>query len=174
MIGLVNHKIICYIYIATETFILEEFGGFFFDPHKEMREIMEGNTHNTQSPGGDVHEKRYIPRWQVDNRVCYQFESGGNAHECRSKDLSCSGICLQTDQGMIPEQNVKLTIDLSDSVSVKVDGRILWSRPSLGWNLAGISFSNVDPEVQDLILDYAFEVKKEDVVKHWFKGWNEK
>lgn len=138
------------------------------------RQIMETNhPKDKNSPDGND-DKRYFPRWQVSNRVFYQLEKSGRSYECRSRDLNCAGACLLTDQGIAANQKVKLTIDLSDAVSVDVEGRTLWCRPVAGRNLTGIIFTNVKPEVQDSILDYAFEVKKEDVVKHWFKGWNGK
>ena len=38
-------------------------------------------------------------------------------------------------------------------------------------NIVGIDFCETSEEVKETILNYAFEVKRQDLVKHWFRGW---
>ncbi|MDP2654520.1 MAG: PilZ domain-containing protein [Candidatus Omnitrophota bacterium] len=121
-----------------------------------------------------VADKRYLPRWEVKNRINYQFEDDPRTYEAQSKDISCSGACLYT-QGSLPvHQKIKMKIFLADDVAVKLDGQILWSTNAQGKDLAGIIFSDVSQQAQELILKHAFEIKKEDMVKYWFEGWDKK
>ncbi len=116
-------------------------------------------------------DKRYFPRWQVNNRVFYKLDNDDDFRECQSRDLSCAGACLFTEEDIPTDRQVKLTIHLSSGTSVEVEGRILRSDPIEGGHLAGVAFTNIGQKSQDTILKYAFEIKKEDLVKHWFKGW---
>ena len=130
---------------------------------------------NTLGPGQDRSndDKRYIPRWEVDNRILLQAEDDDNVKECRSRDISCVGICLFTPQEISVNQKVRLTVYLSEATQIQVIGTILWTKKTADGNLVGIIFEDTKPETQDLILDYAFEIKREDLVKHWFQGWGE-
>ena len=51
---------------------------------------LEGNSNF--GPGEEVNinnsDKRYLPRWEVDNRIVCKIEEKPEAYECRSKDLS--------------------------------------------------------------------------------------
>lgn len=117
-------------------------------------------------------DHRYLPRWTVQNRILYKLENDNRTQECSSRDLSCSGACLLTPQSLPKNQNVKLTIFLTPDQKVDVEGKILWNKPYEGENLAGILFHNTSEKAQELILKHAFEIKKEALLQHWFKGWN--
>lgn len=120
----------------------------------------------------DKDEKRYFPRWEVNNRICYRLAPEHAVHECRSRDLNCCGACLLTNQSLSPDQKIKLTVYLEDDVAVHVEGIVLWSRSNHDHQfLVGVNFMETSKRIQDLILDHAFEIKKKDLVKHWFKGW---
>jgi len=117
-------------------------------------------------------DQRYIPRWEVSNRVLYHVQDEKSQGEARTRDLSCAGLCIRTDGDLLSDKKIELTIYLSQKRTIRVQGRILWTRKTSEGSLAGIIFDNIQPEDQDLILDYAFAVKKDDLVKHWFKGWD--
>jgi len=118
-------------------------------------------------------DKRYLPRWEVNNRILYKLESDPSLQECRSMDISCTGACLVTPDPLPAKQKVDLTVYLSETIAVKLQGQIVWQKQLNSGNLTGVLFTNTSPEVQELILDHAFEIKREDLVKHWFQGWNE-
>lgn len=117
-------------------------------------------------------EKRYLPRWDVNNRVLCRLQDQVDASECRSMDLSCAGACLVTRQPLPKNQKIKLTIYLTEAKPVEVEGHIVWSRVSGYGNLLGVNFDNTTLEIQETILQYAFEFKKKDLLDHWFEGWN--
>ncbi len=134
---------------------------------------MENTSPNTQSQSPEFTgpEKRYLPRWEVNNRVLCRYDENFDSLECRSMDLSCAGTCLVMRQQLKPDQKVKLTIYLTEAKAVEVEGHVAWSRVSGYGNLAGISFDDTTLDIQDTILKYAFEFKKKDLVQHWFEGW---
>ena len=122
-------------------------------------------------PSSRSSDHRYLPRWQVNNRIFYRLEKHTKAHECQSKDLSCMGACLATKESLDPNQKVQLTIYLTEDQPIEVNGHIVWNAKTSGENLAGVIFDNLSLKSQDMILKYAFEIKKEDLINHWFKGW---
>ena len=101
------------------------------------------------------------------------MENDTTLHEGRSLDISCAGACLATKGNLSSKQKVQLTIYLGEHTSVKLKGEIVWNKVYAAGHLAGVVFLNTSPEVQELILDHAFELRKNDLVKHWFKGWEE-
>lgn len=117
-------------------------------------------------------DQRYLPRWEVSNRVLYQLQNEYNLHQGQTRDLSCAGACIMAPVAL-EHQKIKLTVFLSAKSSVMLEGCVLWSRQSSADHAEiGIGFENASPEAQDLILQHAFEVKRETVVNHWFEGWN--
>ncbi len=116
-------------------------------------------------------DQRYFPRWEVDSRVIYKIDNDPMARETHTKDLNCSGVCIYVQEAIKPQQRLKLTIYLSGRKSVDVQGLVIWNNPLENQALVGICFSNTSQKAQDLILQHAFEIKKEDLTKHWFKGW---
>ena len=123
---------------------------------------------------GDHHaEQRYFPRWKINKRAQYQIEPNHEQKEARIVDLSCSGACLVSEEVLFPHQKLKLNIYLNDATAVTVSGRIIWTNRWFQRNEAGIQFDPINYKTQDLILDHAFDLRKEDLVKYWFKGWND-
>lgn len=116
-------------------------------------------------------DQRYLPRWEVQNRVLYSCENDSYVHEAQTKDLSCAGACLRVEEALSPSQKVKMTVFLSENISVKLDGVVSWTKPANNEVEVGVSFYNTPMKVLDLILEYAFEFKHEEVEKQWFKGW---
>ena len=117
-------------------------------------------------------ERRYFPRWEVNNRVSYRLNPDRLAHDCRSKDINCCGTCLITDQRLEKDQRLRLTVHLAEGISIQVEGKVLWCKPYDQQYLIGVNFLQTSKQIQDVILEHAFNLRKEDLVRHWFKGWN--
>ena len=132
---------------------------------------MVANAKAKSNSGGD---KRYLPRWEVNNKVVYRLGNQREAHECTSKDISCTGACLQSEIHLPKNSKVDLTIHLSPKSSINVQGHIVWNKDAEGKFLAGVVFENIPAASQEMILKHAFEIKKEDLVRHWFSGWTKK
>ena len=128
--------------------------------------------HTSPSLDAQNTERRYLPRWEASNRVIYRCESDKSKHEGKSRDVHFAGASLYVDHPLPPNQKLKMTIYLSDNDTVDVVGKILWNKELGKECLIGVQFFEVSKEVQDTLLKYAFELKKEDLIKHWFEGWN--
>jgi len=129
------------------------------------------NNSESLNPFGS--DKRYIPRWDVDNRVIFSYHNGQHQYEARTKDLSCAGACLLTNRIAPEEHQIKLKVFLSEHISFDVTAHVVWKSLSDGEFSLGVTFDDITPDIQELILTYAFEVKKDDVIKHWFSGWSD-
>lgn len=116
-------------------------------------------------------EKRYLPRWAVRNRILFQVDENEDYHETWTKDLSCAGLCAETCLEVKQDQEIKLTIFLSEEVFVTLSGKVAWTAEKSGKPTIGISFYNTDLHTQDLLLQYAFETKEQRNLQSWFKGW---
>ena len=123
------------------------------------------------SPNSGNSDKRYLPRWIVNNRVLYQKENEDFYRECRSKDIHCEGACIKPEEVLTPDQKLKLAIYLNDEVAVHVQGKVLWALSNTQQYFAGLQFFNISEKVQDMILQYAFKLNKTALTNHWFQGW---
>lgn len=117
-------------------------------------------------------DKRYFPRWEVNNRVVYHLEGEKNPHAGQTKDLSCAGACIVGETHIAPQQKMKISIQLAEGVKVTLNARVLWMKTENNQTHMGIAFYNTPDEVQNLILQHAFELDKDKVLKYWFKGWD--
>ena len=124
--------------------------------------------------GVDESDQRYLPRWEVKNRLLFQSEDYTNPQEGQTRDMSCSGVSFSTNLNLNAHQKIKLTIYLSPHTAVKVSGQVIWIKSLAGENQVGVSFFNTSQKTQDLILEHAFELKHKSVVGHWYNGWNGK
>ena len=116
-------------------------------------------------------DKRYFPRWNVQNKILYRKEENSTYQEALSKDINGSGACFSCLEEIKPSSKLTLLLYLADFVAVEVTGTVLWNKDGDSHNFVGVRFENTAAQVQDMILHYAFECKKEDFQRHWFKGW---
>ena len=115
---------------------------------------------------------RYFPRWEVSNRVVLQRENDALTHECLSKDINSSGACVRTNENVLPNTKLNLTIYLAENIEpIEVYGRVLWQKMFDGESQLGIKFERISDKASNLIFQYAFEYKKEDLIKQWFRGF---
>jgi c-di-GMP-binding flagellar brake protein YcgR len=120
-------------------------------------------------------DKRYLPRWQVKNRIVFRLDGQTIFHQAQSRDLSAAGVSLVSAFPLNLQQKLKLRIYLlEEDKSIEVEGRPVWVRETVEGYLAGVHFCDTTAEIQNQILQYAFEIKKSDVVNHWFEGWEKK
>ena len=116
-------------------------------------------------------DKRYLPRWVVENKVLYRPENKSAYQETASRDINCTGASFYCKEDVLPRQKIKMVMYLSQTIAVEVTGTVLWKKDGDKQNLLGVRFEEIPPNVQDIILQYALEYKKEDLTRHWFKGW---
>ena len=116
-------------------------------------------------------DQRYIPRWVVHNKVLYRKENNPAYQETASKDINCSGASFYCKDEFSPNQKLKMVLYLSETIPIEVSGTVLWKKSDKDQNLIGVRFEDIPAHVQDMILKYAFEFKKEDLTRHWFQGW---
>ncbi len=117
-------------------------------------------------------DSRYFPRWEVDEQVFCQFEGEAEAREGKTRDISCTGACIIGDWQISPHQKIKLTIQLSKKLKISLSAHILWVKAKNNLQEMGVTFYDTPDNVQDSILQHAFELDKEKVIKQWFKGWD--
>lgn len=117
-------------------------------------------------------DRRYLPRWQVNNKILYRRPDTPEEYECQSKDVNGTGACLRNPTSFIPNEKLDLTIYLVENIEpIRAQGHVVWQASQGGENLAGIHFDRISTKDQDCIFEYAFEFKKEELFKNWFKGW---
>ena len=134
-------------------------------------EELRGFFMNTPNVNDSASDQRYFPRWEVTNRVLYHTEKDTQLHKGTTKDLSCSGACIQTEKILTPGRKLTMTVWLSTGVKVNLQGTVAWVKMEGEKNFIGIDFFNTSQEAQDLILEHAFELNQDKLTNHWFKGW---
>jgi hypothetical protein len=113
---------------------------------------------------------RYFPRWEVANKVTYRKEHGVSDHDCVSRDISNTGVCLRTYEKIIPNEKLSMTIQLDGGVSVQAQGRTVWEKDNGNDFLVGVRFEELSQKVQDMIFNFAFEGSPSRFQEKWFEG----
>lgn len=147
------------------------------DPKGSVAMFVKG-TQNTALPmlhpydSQENHERRYLPRWEVNNKIFYSKDNELNLNECRSKDINCTGACIRNEEKILPNQQLSLTIVLAENIDpVYVHGKVVWQLERGQEYWTGIRFDRVSDKTSELIFHYAFEFKREELLKSWFKGF---
>ncbi len=115
-------------------------------------------------------DRRHLPRWKINNRVLYHLEDHPQTQVGCLKDLSTAGASIFIDKALQLEDKLKLIIRLSEVRIINIDGRLIWIKEDKNTFLIGVSFYNVSEHCQQLILDHAFELNRQQLVEHWFQG----
>jgi len=129
------------------------------------------NTPYKQSEYEKSSDYRYFPRWDTLNRVLFRIKDTKSTLEAQTKNISCSGTCLDLKSDVSISNVISLKIYLTDETAVSLEGRVVWNRLVEQNHRVGVMFQNTSDRAQKLILEHAFEYKKVDVVSHWYKGW---
>ena len=119
----------------------------------------------------DNTDLRYFPRWEVNDPVQYSFEDGKEFFTGKTKDLSCAGACITGSTDVSPHQKIKMVVELAEGVRVKLNAHILWVKIDHHAPEMGVSFYNTPDDVQNLILQHAFEVDRDKFLQQLYKGW---
>ena len=119
-------------------------------------------------------ERRYLPRWSVKNRLLYKLEDDSQYRQGATYDLSATGTCIRIPDYLAQDQKIKMTIYLSEAETITVDGVVQWAHEQGKEMRAGVQFLDISEDTQAVILDYAFELHPDTVVKNWFKGWEKR
>ena len=128
--------------------------------------------HSQKSESSKDPDRRYLPRWEVNNKISYRKDNDILYHDCLSKDINCTGACIRTPEDIPVHQNLKLTICLAENIDpIQVHGRVVWQKGHGEEHSLGIQFDRVSDKTSELIYRYAFEFRHDDLVKSWFKGF---
>ena len=157
----------CIVTLSHGSSVHRRFCGFFF----KKNNVSHLNYMNARQEK-NLADKRYFPRWEVQNRVLYQAGRSSSFREAVTRDLSCAGACLCTQEAVGPEQKIKLTVFLSEETKVELLGKVVWIQFQEDKNLIGVNFFNTEKEAQDLILEHAFSLNRKKLIDHWYQGWN--
>lgn len=117
------------------------------------------------------HDRRYLPRWSVTNRILYRKQDDHLYQESTTKNLNCGGVCVHCTEELPLNQEICLTIFLAQDVAVHLQGMITWHRQTEDGYLVGIRFHHLSKKANNLLLEYAFETKEHELQKRWFEGW---
>jgi len=115
---------------------------------------------------------RYLPRWEVSNRVMYRTDGENDFHEGRTKDINCAGACIVGNTPVAPQHNIEMTVQLSPKTTIRLNARILWAKFGANETQMGVTFYGASEETQDSIFQHAFELDRDKFLKQWYKGWD--
>ncbi|MFH1360126.1 MAG: PilZ domain-containing protein [Candidatus Omnitrophota bacterium] len=128
-------------------------------------------TFNQKESSPQSSDRRYLPRWEVSSKVSCQREGQDAADDCLSKDITAMGMCVSTSQALKSGEKLSLRMYLcEDAEPIRANGHVVWITTEGQDQRAGISFDWIDHKARDLIFNYAFQFKREELRKRWFKG----
>lgn len=114
-------------------------------------------------------DNRYLPRWEVANRIDYQLRYDAEKLQASTVDLSCCGARIRTTNKNFSEgQNLKLQVFLSEGECVDLNGTVMWTKEEDSQVIAGLRFFNTTEESQEAIIKHAFELDRAKLRKIWY------
>ena len=116
-------------------------------------------------------DMRYFPRWEVNDPVLYHLDGGKKSYEGQTKDISCAGACITGTGNVSPHQKIKVIVELAEGVKIKLNAHILWVKIENNQPQMGVTFYDTPDDVQNLILQHAFEVDRDKFLKQLYRGW---
>ena len=116
-------------------------------------------------------DMRYFPRWDVNDPVLYQLDGEQESHEGQTKDISCAGACITGAGNVSPRQKIKMIVELAEGIKIKLNAYILWVKIEDNHSEMGVTFYDTPDDVQNLILQHAFELDRDGFLKQLYKGW---
>lgn len=159
--------------IETNNIVLQK--STFLKDAERSTNIKDSNMYDNNHQEMKNEEKRYLPRWQVRNRVFYKLDNFATPNEAITRDISCSGVSILIDKSIFPKQDIELTIFLEKDLAIRVDGHVAWIKTIGDKNVLGIKFARISQEAQNIVLEHAFELGSKDVETNpWFKDWKNK
>ena len=133
----------------------------------------QDNTPNANSAEKNraVSDRRYLPRWEVHNKILFRREEETACRQCLSKDINSIGTCIVTEEPVELNKPLVMTIYLADDIEpIEAVGRPIWNSVKENQNLAGVRFERISSKARDLIFQFAFVHKKEDLMWQWYKN----
>ncbi len=127
----------------------------------------QGSDHNSLKDN----DMRYFPRWDVSDPVLYQLDGEREPHEGQTKDISCAGACITGSGDVSPRQKIKMIVELAEGIKIKLNAHILWVKIENNHSEMGVTFYDTPDDVQNLILQHAFELDRDGFLKQLYKGW---
>lgn len=106
-------------------------------------------------PGLSGEDNRYLPRWEVNNRVLLKEENSKVYKEFSTVDVSATGLCLKKTQEIKKNKKLNLVIYLNKCVAVHAKGHVCWEKKKGKGKILGVYFDEISDEAQDFIFDYA-------------------
>jgi len=115
-------------------------------------------------------ERRYLPRWEAQGKLFYRKEKDEVPAQACSKDINASGMCFNTNDDISLDQKLDLVVYLAEDIEpIDAVGRVVWQSKSEKGNLFGVRFERISKKSQDLVFNYAFEYKRDQLKQRWFK-----
>lgn len=146
----------------------DEDGVAFFNKKKP---ILKLNLPPLEQKSEQDQDRRYLPRWKISNKVLYRRAKEVFYREARSRDISATGLCLSALDLIAVNERLNISIYLAQERDpILVRGKAVWRKLHGSENMIGIQFDSVDNKTSELIFKYAFEFKRDEVMKRWFKG----
>ena len=123
-----------------------------------------------QKPAQDK-DRRYLPRWKINSKILYRKAGDVAYREARSNDVSATGLCLSAPDDVAIAEELNMTIYLvPEQDPISVQGKAVWRKLHGAENMVGIQLDRINDKTSELIFKYAFEFKRDELMKLWFKG----
>lgn len=121
-----------------------------------------------------MEDKRWQGRWTISDKVLYKKTGEELERECVSKDISAYGARLSCSEAIAPNAEIDLKINIGKKFApISAKGKVIWvksAKECAGSEFfAGVRLSSLTYADKDKIFDYAFNNRREEVIRRWWQ-----
>ena len=98
-----------------------------------------------------MHERRKLPRWQINKRVLFKIRQAANELYCQIKDINCVGAQVTLNTKLPRDTVFKMSLRLSENYTIEAKVWVAWHKVVNGSNHYGLYFSQIDDADKDKI-----------------------
>ncbi|UCC94905.1 MAG: PilZ domain-containing protein [Candidatus Omnitrophota bacterium] len=119
-----------------------------------------------------IQERRQFVRFRVPFYLKCSSSKDAEEISAMAKDVSMGGLKVVLDRALdvVPENAILLSF-LLPSRTLRVSGKVVWTKSYEDRKEAGVCFINIPDDHKEDIYNYIFKYYREELTRHW---WNNK
>lgn len=117
-----------------------------------------------------MRERRLVARWNINYQAQVVFGLGKDFVLCQIKDINFKGMQLAVAENLEKDAFKKMTLMLSEDVSLEIEFWLAWVKKSGNQHIYGLYFTKVSDSDKDKIYKFVYQNFRQGMTKEWWKG----
>ncbi|MFA5311142.1 MAG: PilZ domain-containing protein [Candidatus Omnitrophota bacterium] len=117
-----------------------------------------------------MEERRVYPRMRVGLEAAMTIENRVSPLACTVDDISLSGIRLTMPKKLLPEVFSRISLAISDALTVDLGAHVAWQGEYEGKDTYGLHFNRINDPDKGKLAEYIRDNSFKELKEQWWKG----